>query len=158
MADEVAATSHDTKVVKCEYCAKPATTHDNDGIPSCTPCVQELTVEGIAQVCHAVIRAYAEIYASDVCTEPWEKCSPELQRSARHGVEYALAHRDMTAERLHEEWMRYKLEHGWTHGYVKDEIKKTHPDLIPFDDLEDYEQRKDALFLAIVRALSTPVT
>ena len=94
---------------------------------------------------------------ADVCTEPWEKTSPELRRSETHGVEHALAHPDMTARKMHDEWMRYKLEHGWTLGPVKDETKKTHPDLIPFDDLEDYEQRKDALFLAIVRVLGNPV-
>ena len=42
----------------------------------------------------------------------------------------------------------------WQHGPVKDEAAKTHPDLVPFDQLPEHEKQKDRLFMAIVRALS----
>lgn len=142
---------------QCENCDKPATTHDPDGVPLCATCDHELIVEAIAQVCYAANRAYAETYAGDICAEPWETCSPELRRSIQHGVEHVLSHPNLPARQQHDAWMCYKLEHGWTLGDVKDEAKKTHPGLVPWDDLDDYEQRKDVLFLAIVRTLSQPV-
>jgi hypothetical protein len=37
---------------------------------------------------------------------------------------------------------------------VKDETAKTHPDLVPFDDLPEHERQKDRLFMAIVHALA----
>ena len=40
------------------------------------------------------------------------------------------------------------------HGPVKDEAAKTHPDLVPFDQLPEHEKQKDRLFMAIVRALA----
>jgi hypothetical protein len=36
----------------------------------------------------------------------------------------------------------------------KDEASKTHPDLVPFDQLPEHEKQKDRLFMAIVRALT----
>jgi len=38
------------------------------------------------------------------------------------------------------------------------ETAKTHPDLVPFDQLPEHEKQKDRLFLAIVRALAPEVS
>jgi hypothetical protein len=43
---------------------------------------------------------------------------------------------------------------GWTYGDVKDFGRKTHPTLLPFDELPTDQQLKDRLFIAIVRALA----
>jgi hypothetical protein len=37
----------------------------------------------------------------------------------------------------HEEWMRERLEFGWTYGETKDEKNKVSPYLIPYDDLSE---------------------
>jgi hypothetical protein len=50
--------------------------------------------------------------------------------------------------------MREKLETGWRYGKVKNEEARTHPLLVPFDELPPAEQAKDHLFISIVRALS----
>jgi hypothetical protein len=39
---------------------------------------------------------------------------------------------------------------GWTYGPERDPERKTHPDMVPFGDLEQREQDKDAVFLALV--------
>lgn len=49
----------------------------------------------------------------------------------------------MTPEENHDNWMKHKLAEGWTLGTVKDFEAKTHPDLIPYADLPEVEQRKD---------------
>ncbi len=43
----------------------------------------------------------------------------------------------------HNRWMAYMYYKGWKLGDVKDEQKKTHPDLIPYEDLEDYIKQYD---------------
>jgi hypothetical protein len=40
------------------------------------------------------------------------------------------------------------------YGEVKDAVAKTHPCMVPYDDLPEFQRKKDALFLAIVRVLA----
>ena len=42
---------------------------------------------------------------------------------------------------------------SWSYGEVKDAEAKTHPCLIPYDQLPEFQKAKDKLFVAIVDAL-----
>jgi RyR domain len=55
-----------------------------------------------------------------------------------------------TPEAAHDSWWRAYEEMGWMYGPVRDVEKKTHPDMVPFGELEQREQDKDAVFLALV--------
>ena len=54
---------------------------------------------------------------------------------------------------MHNNWSAEKVADGWVYGEVKDVEKKTHPCLVPFDQLPLFQQKKDKLFSAIVDAL-----
>lgn len=112
---------------------------------SCTP-------EHIAQVCHEANRAL-QCIANDPAPSPhWEE-APDWQRnSAIKGVLSALE--GATPGQQHESWCEAKLADGWVWGPVKDPEAKEHPSLMPYARLSEHEQRKDALFLAVVAALS----
>ena len=43
----------------------------------------------------------------------------------------------------HDNWMKFRLEEGWVYGPVKDVEAKTHPDLVPYDELPEVERAKD---------------
>ena len=60
---------------------------------------------------------------------------------------------DATPADSHANWMAEKIADGWTYGEVKDADAKTHPCMVPYDQLPEFEKKKDALFLAIVGAL-----
>ncbi len=49
------------------------------------------------------------------------------------------------AENTHEVWAQGKLDDGWAYGETLDREKKTHPLLIPYDELtegdKDYDRR-----------------
>lgn len=47
------------------------------------------------------------------------------------------------AENIHEMWALNKIEAGWTYGEHRDDIKKIHPCLVPFDMLPSTEKRYD---------------
>jgi hypothetical protein len=49
--------------------------------------------------------------------------------------------------------MKDKLEAGWVWGPVKSSENKTHPCLVPFEELPEFQKKKDKLFCAIVDAL-----
>jgi len=108
-------------------------------------------LDGIARVCHEANRAWQIVTGDPVVSPSWDEASVDQRMSARDGVQVALA--GATPEQLHESWTRNKLVNGWTFGAVKDEAAKTHPCLVPYDELPAEQRAKDALFGAIVTAL-----
>lgn len=106
----------------------------------------------IAAVCHEANRMYCQTIGDN--SQPTWDAAPEWQRaSAIAGVQHILADPETTPEESHSSWSRQKLEEGWTYGPVKDPSIKQHPCLVPYADLPEEQQRKDALFGAVVRAL-----
>jgi RyR domain-containing protein len=57
--------------------------------------------------------------------------------------------RKSSPEELHDDWVRAYETMGWRYGPVRDVEAKTHPDMVPFDQLEQREQDKDAVFVAL---------
>ena len=108
-----------------------------------------MTSEEIARVCHEANRAYS-LSLGDTSHKPWDETPEEIKASAVNGVEEIRRGNAPFPEASHENWMRFKKENGWTYGPVKDLEKKTHPSLIPFDELPLEEQMKDHLFFNIV--------
>jgi hypothetical protein len=49
--------------------------------------------------------------------------------------------------------MKQKVDEGWVYGAVKDPEAKTHPCIVPFDQLPREQQAKDFIFRAVVHAL-----
>jgi hypothetical protein len=106
----------------------------------------------IASVCHEANRAWCVI--NDEKHPSWDDAPDWQAESAINGVEHALRHPDATPEDSHNNWMAEKIADGWVYGYEKDPVAKTHPCIRPYDMLPEFQRKKDALFLAIVRALA----
>lgn len=111
-----------------------------------------MKVEDIAMICHEANRAYC--YAlGDFSQVPWAN-APEWQReSAKNGVKFHIDNPNSKASDSHDNWYKEKAEQGWKYGAVKDPEKKEHPCFVPYAWLPKEQQRKDALFIAVVRAL-----
>lgn len=111
-----------------------------------------MDVGAIAKVCHEANRAYCA-GLGDNSQPAWEE-APEWQRnSAINGVNHALTSPAAMPSDSHESWLAEKRAAGWRYGPVKDPEKKEHPCFVPYEQLPDEQKRKDALFLAVVRAL-----
>jgi hypothetical protein len=50
---------------------------------------------------------------------------------------------ELLAQLEHERWSTDRLRDGWIYGPVRDVEKKTHPDLLPWDDLSETVREKD---------------
>ena len=50
---------------------------------------------------------------------------------------------EQLAENNHDHWARQRLEDGWTYGPRRDDVLKTHPDLVPYRDLPESEKEYD---------------
>lgn len=106
----------------------------------------------IARVCHEVNRAYCQSLGDD-SQPPWED-APEWQRaSALVGVDLHVKNPDAGPRASHESWVRQKVADGWRYGETKDPGAKTHPCIVPFDQLPREQQAKDFIFRAVVHAL-----
>jgi len=77
-----------------------------------------------------------------------------MHASTRESVRHAIEHTSPSGRTQHEQWVAQKQRDGWRHGAVKDAAAKTHPLMVPYDDLPDWERRKDALINALALALA----
>jgi class 3 adenylate cyclase/tetratricopeptide (TPR) repeat protein len=51
--------------------------------------------------------------------------------------------REMLARNAHENWAQLRITDGWRFGPVRDDARKEHPGLIPFEDLPESEREYD---------------
>lgn len=107
---------------------------------------------GIAIVCHEANKAWCET-SGDNSQKHWEDAEQWQRDSAIKGVEFRIANPDAKEDSQHNAWMKDKVDSGWVYGEVKDADKKTHPCIVPFNKLPEFQQKKDKLFCAIVDAL-----
>lgn len=118
---------------------------------------ERVDVVGIASVAHEANRAYCLMLGED-SQVPWEH-APRWQRESKiAGVFAVMDGTAKTPKEQHDAWAAHKIAEGWMYGVVKDADAKTHPCLVPYDELPPEQQRKDALFRAVVLALLPPET
>lgn len=109
--------------------------------------------EDIAVVVHEAIRGMQLVQGDPCPSDPWQVASHEAQGLCIAGVLRAQRP-GVTPAWLHDLWVADKVRLGWNRGPVKDGVRKTHPNLVPYHQLPPGQQAKDRLFIAIVRALS----
>lgn len=106
----------------------------------------------IAIVCHEANKAWCFVNA-DESQKGWTEAEEWQRESAIKGVLFKLDNPDAGHDAQHNAWMQDKITDGWVYGEVKDAEAKTHPCIVPFEQLPLFQQKKDALFCAIVDAL-----
>ena len=47
------------------------------------------------------------------------------------------------AENVHDTWAKGRMDDGWTYGRERDDAKKHHPCLVPYEDLPESEREYD---------------
>lgn len=50
---------------------------------------------------------------------------------------------ELLSYNTHEVWAQQRLKDGWTYGSERDDTKKLHPCLIPYEDLAESEKAYD---------------
>lgn len=106
----------------------------------------------IAKACHEANRVWCQANG-DNSQKHWQDAEQWQRDSAIAGVNFRLNNPDAPESAQHDAWMADKEKDGWVYGNVKDADKKTHPCLVPFEELPEFQKKKDALFCAIVDAL-----
>ncbi len=105
----------------------------------------------IAGIAHEANAEYCRLNG-DKSQVSW-KAAPDWQKSSSiKGVILLFKNRSAPVSALHHSWCNEKREDGWVFGETKDADKKTHPCLVPFEDLPQEQQMKDYLFRSVVIA------
>lgn len=111
-----------------------------------------MNMERIAAICQEANRQLC-LQQGDQSQPTWE-AAPEWQRdNVLAGV---LLHRNnpgTSPEESHEAWSAHKLAEGWVYGDEKNPERRTHPCLLPYEQLPAEQRAKDHLFKAICLAL-----
>jgi hypothetical protein len=114
------------------------------------------TDEEIARIVHGAIQGLQYVLGEPNPAPPWDTVTPEMHESVILGVRRI---KDGASPRdNHEGWLRFKQDHGWAYGPVKDEVIKTHPCMLAWEELPLRQQHKDELFALIVRFLGSQLT
>jgi len=106
----------------------------------------------IAIVCHEANRGWCFVN-DDSSQKSWNDAEEWQRESAVKGVIFRMENPNAGEDTQHNAWMKDKVDAGWVYGETKDAEKKTHPCIVPFHDLPEFQQKKDKLFCAIVDAL-----
>lgn len=106
----------------------------------------------VARICHEANRAYC-LTLGDTSQPAWDE-APKWQRdSAIQGVEDILGGLSTSPAASHARWLEEKIRDGWVYGPTKDPERKTHPCMVPYEQLPAEQQKKDLLFVAIILAM-----
>ena len=68
---------------------------------------------------------------------------PILDWDATTTFKFTTEEVETLARLEHERWMKEKQDDGWRYGETRDDKKKLHPSLVPYDQLSESEKEKD---------------
>lgn len=109
-------------------------------------------VMAVAKTAHQANKAWCES-EGDMSQKDWDDAEEWQRSSALDGVQFRIVNPNAGSDAMHNNWMKQKLDEGWKYGPVKDVEKKEHHCIVPFDQLPEFQQKKDKLFSGVVDAL-----
>lgn len=119
------------------------------------PSVEKLTFA--AQIAHEANRAFS-LQNGDASQPSWADAPDHVKASAINGVMAIIQNPNLSPADCHANWIAHKTQEGWKYGSVRDEDKKTHPYMVPYQELPEQARLKDVVFGAAARgALATYV-
>jgi len=107
-------------------------------------------IERQAQFVYDAARLAAAAAEAPVVPALWSEREEPFKGQFREVIERQCSdRRSRSPEELHGGWMQAYIEMGWMYGEEYDRENKVHPDLVPYAELEQREQDKDAVFIAL---------
>jgi hypothetical protein len=95
-------------------------------------------------------RLAAAAAGAPIVPVPWAEREEDFRSQFLEVIERQCGpNRSSSPEELHGSWMQAYIGMGWVYGETYDREKKIHPDLVPYAQLGQLEQDKDAVFVAL---------
>lgn len=104
-----------------------------------------MNIEQLAKIAHNMNKALCQAFGDNSQVE-WDEAAEWQKNSAVNGVVFHLKNPHALPSDSHESWMKQKVEEGWVYGEVKDAEAKTHPCIVPYEELPNEQKAKDYIF------------
>lgn len=112
---------------------------------------EEIPPEEIARIVHTA-HCSLQVWLEDPCPAmPWDTLSPSQKEMVVSEVR--LVQQGFPYDYVHQVWMEKMFEDGWSHGKVKDPVRKRHPDLLPWEKLPFWEQQKTVMAFHLIQGI-----
>lgn len=103
-----------------------------------------------AEFIYNAARLAALAARAPIIPEPWHEREESFSVQFLEVIDRQCGdNRSGSPEELHGSWMQAYIDMGWEYGLERDVEKKTHPDMVPYAQLGQLEQDKDAVFIAL---------
>lgn len=107
-------------------------------------------IERRARFVYDAARLAAIASKAPIVPVSWDEREEPFRKQFREVIERQCGElRSKSPEELHDNWMQAYIEMGWKYGPEYNREHKTHPDLIPYDQLGELEKDKDEVFIAL---------
>lgn len=95
-------------------------------------------------------RLAAQAANAPIVPVPWDEREEAFKAQFRDVIDRQCGEqRSQSPEELHGRWMDAYVVMGWVYGSEHSPEQKTHPDLVPYEDLGQLERDKDAVFIIL---------
>lgn len=112
--------------------------------------VKDNTDERRAIFVYESARLAAIAARAPIVPAPWAEREVEFRTQFIEVIKRQCSNlRSNSPEELHGSWMQSYITMGWVYGEKYDREKRIHPDLVPYKKLNQLEQDKDAIFVAL---------
>ena len=130
------------------FLPRPAKRDDVPEIPG----AELRTLENLAELAYETCASWSLI-AGDNPGPHWEQLDETQKQGIIDGVRFVVEKPFTSIADQHDNWRAWMAGRGWTHGDTKTEPAKTHPNMVPFDELPWAQQRKANLFRHVIHAI-----
>lgn len=111
-------------------------------------------VYDMARAVHEINRHYNKLLM-DREDPTWDDLSDEEKNRRTELLSETIPDlKGISAKKMHDMWVKQQAREGWKFGETYDKKKKTHPCIVDWKDLPDLEKAKDAMYLAVIKAMA----
>lgn len=110
----------------------------------------ESLVERRARFIYEGARLAAKAASAPIIPAPWDEREQPFKDQFLEVIDRQCGEqRSHSPEELHGSWMQAYIDMGWKYGEKYNAQKMTHPDMVPYAQLNQLEKDKDSVFVAL---------
>ena len=107
----------------------------------------------VARIVHSVVREYNILHNIPGDNFTWYRMSPDYRISIEESVKREMENPAKSPAESHEKWLKARIDDDWVWGPHKSQEMKTHPCIVPYDELPPVQKFKDTIFSKMVALL-----